>query len=159
MPHVLPLLLDHPPVGARVRPRLDTRGFTGGRRTIGSSGGCFDVLAKVHSPTYSAIVAQRRFSRATWVYCWNRLRTECAGFCCVLLRSVQRLEADYRKSSSLYRSGPTKAGSEQISPEQSRDVTSALVISKGKEIKVDFLSSRYEGSRDTSAKYRRSIDG
>ncbi len=44
---------------------------------------------------------------------------------------------------SWYGSGPAKAGPEQISLEQSRDVTSALVVSKGKEIKIDFLSSRY----------------
>ncbi len=33
--------------------------------------------------------------------------------------------------------------SEQISSEQSRDVISALVISKGREIKIDFLLSCY----------------
>ncbi len=104
MPHVLPLLLDHPPVGKwlpRVLPRLDPRCSIAGGRTIGSgSRGCFDVLAKVHhdSPTYSAIVARRRSSLATWTSCWNRLRTACAGFCCVLLRRVLRPEADYRKS-------------------------------------------------------------
>ena len=57
-----------------------------------------DVLAKVLSPTYSAIVVRRRSSRATWTRCWTRLRTACAGFCCVLLRTVLPLEADYRES-------------------------------------------------------------
>ncbi len=44
---------------------------------------------------------------------------------------------------SSYRFGPAKADPEQISSEQSRDVTSAPVISKGREIKIDFLSSHY----------------
>ncbi len=40
-------------------------------------------------------------------------------------------------------SKPFEKTLEQISSEQSRDVTSAPVISKGREIKIDFLSIRY----------------
>ncbi len=34
----------------------------------------------------------------TWTRCWTRLLSACAGFCCVLLRRVLPLEADYRES-------------------------------------------------------------
>jgi hypothetical protein len=136
MPHVPPLLLDHPPVGKWPPP---------GPPSSGSA-----LLYWWPEDGWQLGRVLRRTSRATWTRCWNLLRTACAGFCCVLLRRALPLEADYRKSS--YRSGPAKAGPEQISSEKSRDVTSALVISKGNEIKIDFLSSRFDyfGRRTTT---------